>query len=100
MIALYYLKSKEGEIPLSYPTLTIEILGVFIISFVSNLLLEIINLGNLHFYSFLDFIGVSETDDLFPIVIINAICWMLCILVIQYIESKRDVLQVKQKSLR
>ena len=24
MIALYYLKSKEGEIPLSYPTLTID----------------------------------------------------------------------------
>lgn len=83
-----------------YANQLIEILGVFIISFVSNLLLEIINLGNLHFYSFLDFIGVSETDDLFPLVIINAICWMLCILVIQYIESKRDVLQVKQKSLR
>ena len=25
LIALYYLKSKEGEIPLSYPTLTLDL---------------------------------------------------------------------------
>ena len=32
LIALYYLKSKEGEIPLSYPTLTF---------FIPNILLQV-----------------------------------------------------------
>lgn len=83
-----------------YANQLIEVLGMFIISFVLNLFLMLIGLSSLHFYSFLDFISASHKENLFPLIMINAICWTAVILIIQYIEIKRDVLQVKQKSIR